>query len=65
MTDRRLPNSGVFVCVFVGNKHKWVPLMIEVKSEGPRERSASRNNTRQNEVPRMPPNRKNERAREK
>ncbi|XP_013979396.2 la-related protein 1 isoform X3 [Salmo salar] len=43
-----------------GNKHKWVPLMIEVKSEGPRERSASRNNTRQNEVPRMPPNRKND-----
>uniref|UniRef100_A0A667ZQF0 La ribonucleoprotein 1, translational regulator n=1 Tax=Myripristis murdjan TaxID=586833 RepID=A0A667ZQF0_9TELE len=39
-----------------GNKHKWVPLMIEVKSEGPRERSASRNNSRQNENPRMPPN---------
>jgi hypothetical protein len=34
--------------------------MMEVKSEGPKERSASRNNTRQNEVPRMPPNRKND-----
>lgn len=43
-----------------GNKHRWVPLMIEVKSEGPRERSASRNNTRQNEPPRMPPNNRNE-----
>uniref|UniRef100_A0AAY4EGW5 HTH La-type RNA-binding domain-containing protein n=1 Tax=Denticeps clupeoides TaxID=299321 RepID=A0AAY4EGW5_9TELE len=43
-----------------GNKHKWVPLMIEVKSEGPRERSASRNNTRQNEPSRQPPNNRND-----
>ncbi|KAF0038423.1 hypothetical protein F2P81_008907 [Scophthalmus maximus] len=43
-----------------GNKQKWVPLMIEVKSEGPRERSASRNNSRQNENPRLPPNARND-----
>lgn len=43
-----------------GNKQKWVPLMIEVKSEGPRERSASRNNSRQNENPRVPPNARND-----
>ncbi|KAJ3589232.1 hypothetical protein NHX12_010078 [Muraenolepis orangiensis] len=43
-----------------GPKHKWVPLMIEVKSEGPRERSASRNNSRQNENPRMAPNARND-----
>lgn len=43
-----------------GNKQKWVPLMIEVKSEGPRERSASRNNSRQNEHPRLPPNARND-----
>uniref|UniRef100_A0A672YW15 HTH La-type RNA-binding domain-containing protein n=1 Tax=Sphaeramia orbicularis TaxID=375764 RepID=A0A672YW15_9TELE len=42
------------------NKQKWVPLMIEVKSEGPRERSASRNNSRQNENPRLPPNARND-----
>lgn len=34
--------------------------MIEVKSEGPRERSASRNNSRQNENPRLPPNARND-----
>ncbi len=44
----------------VGNKHKWVPLMIEVKSEGPRERSASRNNTRQFDAHRVPPNGRND-----
>lgn len=43
-----------------GNKQKWVPLMIEVKSEGPRERSASRNNSRQNENLRLPPNARND-----
>uniref|UniRef100_A0A3Q3K875 HTH La-type RNA-binding domain-containing protein n=1 Tax=Monopterus albus TaxID=43700 RepID=A0A3Q3K875_MONAL len=43
-----------------GNKQKWVPLMIEVKSEGPRERSASRNNSKQNENPRLPPNARND-----
>uniref|UniRef100_A0A8C6Q4R0 La ribonucleoprotein 1, translational regulator n=1 Tax=Nothobranchius furzeri TaxID=105023 RepID=A0A8C6Q4R0_NOTFU len=43
-----------------GNKQKWVPLMIEVNSEGPRERSASRNNSRQNEHPRLPPNARND-----
>uniref|UniRef100_A0A8C6SYC5 La ribonucleoprotein 1, translational regulator n=1 Tax=Neogobius melanostomus TaxID=47308 RepID=A0A8C6SYC5_9GOBI len=43
-----------------GNKQKWVPLMIEVKSEGPRERSASRNNSRPNESPRVPPNARND-----
>lgn len=46
--------------VVTGNKQKWVPLMIEVKSEGPRERSASRNNSRQNENPRLPPNARND-----
>lgn len=34
--------------------------MIEVKSEGPRERSASRNNSKQNENPRLPPNARND-----
>lgn len=34
--------------------------MIEVKSEGPRERSASRNNSRQNEHARLPPNARND-----
>lgn len=43
-----------------GNKHRWVPLPIEVKSEGPKERSASRNNTRQNEHYRLPPNSRND-----
>ncbi|KAM9451357.1 la-related protein 1 isoform 2-T2 [Clarias gariepinus] len=43
-----------------GNKHKWVPLMIEVKSKGPRERSASRNNARQGETPRMHQNNRND-----
>ncbi|KAK7925720.1 hypothetical protein WMY93_008030 [Mugilogobius chulae] len=43
-----------------GNKQKWVPLMIEVKSEGPRERSASRNNSRPNESPRVPPTARND-----
>uniref|UniRef100_A0A673LGW2 La-related protein 1-like n=1 Tax=Sinocyclocheilus rhinocerous TaxID=307959 RepID=A0A673LGW2_9TELE len=43
-----------------GNKHKWVPLRIEVKSEGPRERSASRNNTRQFDAHRVPPNGRND-----
>uniref|UniRef100_A0A8C2PQZ3 La ribonucleoprotein 1, translational regulator n=1 Tax=Cyprinus carpio TaxID=7962 RepID=A0A8C2PQZ3_CYPCA len=43
-----------------GNKHKWVPLMIEVKAEGPRERSASRNNTRQFDAHRVPPNGRND-----
>ncbi len=51
-----------YICVVavVGNKHKWVPLMIEVKSEGPRERSASRNNTRQFDAHRVPPNGRND-----
>ncbi|XP_038269336.1 la-related protein 1 isoform X4 [Dermochelys coriacea] len=31
-----------------GNKHKWVPLQIDVKAEAPRDKTASRNN-RQNE----------------
>uniref|UniRef100_A0A4W4E729 HTH La-type RNA-binding domain-containing protein n=1 Tax=Electrophorus electricus TaxID=8005 RepID=A0A4W4E729_ELEEL len=39
-----------------GNKHKWLPLVIEMKAEGPRERSASRNN----EAPRIPHNTRNE-----
>lgn len=46
--------------VILGNKHKWVPLVIEVKSEGPRERSASRNNTRQYDGHRIPPNNRND-----
>lgn len=46
--------------IVLGNKHKWVPLMIEVKSEGPRERSASRNNARQNDGHRIPPNNRND-----
>lgn len=52
--------TPLLLCLLLGNKHKWVPLMIEVKSEGPRERSASRNNSRQNETPRMPPNTRND-----
>lgn len=48
------------VSLQTGNKQKWVPLMIDVKSEGPRERSASRNNSRQNENPRLPPNARND-----
>lgn len=43
-----------------GNKQKWLPLMIDVKPEGPRERSASRNNSRQNEQPRLAPNARND-----
>uniref|UniRef100_A0A8C3FB17 La ribonucleoprotein 1, translational regulator n=1 Tax=Chrysemys picta bellii TaxID=8478 RepID=A0A8C3FB17_CHRPI len=31
-----------------GNKHKWVPLQIDMKAEAPRDKTASRNN-RQNE----------------
>lgn len=52
--------SPLHVTPHAGNKQKWVPLMIEVKSEGPRERSASRNNSRQNENPRLPPNARND-----
>ena len=55
-----VPLTPALLSLLPGNKHKWVPLMIEVKSEGPRERSASRNNTRQNEPARMPPNARND-----
>ncbi|XP_075458268.1 la-related protein 1 isoform X1 [Ascaphus truei] len=44
-----------------GNKHKWVPLQIEVKPEGPRDKTASRNN-RQNEQQRHPLNRSDPKA---
>ncbi|OPJ88062.1 la-related protein 1 [Patagioenas fasciata monilis] len=42
-----------------GNKHKWVPLQIDVKSEVPRDKTASRNN-RQNEQHRHPSNNRGE-----
>uniref|UniRef100_A0A8C6Z6I2 La ribonucleoprotein 1, translational regulator n=1 Tax=Nothoprocta perdicaria TaxID=30464 RepID=A0A8C6Z6I2_NOTPE len=42
-----------------GNKHKWVPLQIDMKSEVPRDKTASRNN-RQNEQHRHPSNNRSE-----
>lgn len=42
-----------------GNRHKWVPLQIDMKSEVPRDNTASRNN-RQNEQLRQPSNNRNE-----
>ncbi|KAL8212116.1 UNVERIFIED_CONTAM: La ribonucleoprotein domain member 1 [Gekko kuhli] len=42
-----------------GNRHKWVPLQIDMKSEVPRDNTPSRNN-RQNEQHRQPSNNRNE-----
>uniref|UniRef100_A0A452J4I2 HTH La-type RNA-binding domain-containing protein n=1 Tax=Gopherus agassizii TaxID=38772 RepID=A0A452J4I2_9SAUR len=42
-----------------GNKHKWVPLQIDMKAEAPRDKTASRNN-RQNEQHRHPSNNRSE-----
>uniref|UniRef100_A0A8C6XR28 La ribonucleoprotein 1, translational regulator n=1 Tax=Naja naja TaxID=35670 RepID=A0A8C6XR28_NAJNA len=42
-----------------GSRHKWVPLQIDMKSEVPRDKTASRNN-RQNEQHRHPSNNRSE-----